>query len=165
MLIIKKDFNAAHPDFGYPGSSPEQVKLLEDHVEDLEQRLEEAKSNYEILDVARGHDYRIRTGAARRTAGWSSASLCQAPLPAAAAGSVERAERRLATAVRDSACAVYERTPRSAPRPPASESRVSGRQALSKAWKWFPRPLKSRTRCCPCNHAAHGGAQPFPRSS
>ncbi|KAH8020909.1 hypothetical protein HPB51_008736 [Rhipicephalus microplus] len=53
----------------------------------------------------------------RRAAVCSSASLCQAPLPAAAAGSVvwvwlaaaigsiERAERSLATAVRDFACA------------------------------------------------------------
>ncbi|KAH7964048.1 hypothetical protein HPB51_027710 [Rhipicephalus microplus] len=71
----------------------------------------------ESLELAKGHGYRIRPGAARRAAGCSSASLCQAPLPAAAAGSVvqvwlaaatgsiQRAERRLATAVRDFACA------------------------------------------------------------
>ncbi|KAH8009986.1 hypothetical protein HPB51_023441 [Rhipicephalus microplus] len=57
----------------------------------------------EILDVAKGHGYCIRPGAARKAAGCSSALFCQASWPAAATGSVGRAKRRFAMAVRDSA--------------------------------------------------------------
>ncbi|KAH7955738.1 hypothetical protein HPB52_003421 [Rhipicephalus sanguineus] len=60
----------------------------------------------EIFDVARSHGYRIRPGTARKAAS-ASASSSQAP------SGVERAERRVASAVRDSASATLHAEPAS----------------------------------------------------
>ncbi|KAH7968147.1 hypothetical protein HPB52_006074 [Rhipicephalus sanguineus] len=60
----------------------------------------------EIFDVARSHGYRIRPGAARKAAS-TSASSSQAP------SGVDRAERRVASAVRDSASATLHAEPAS----------------------------------------------------
>ncbi|KAH7971989.1 hypothetical protein HPB52_004752 [Rhipicephalus sanguineus] len=60
----------------------------------------------EIFDVARSQGYRIRPGAARKAAS-TSASSSQAP------SGVDRAERRVASAVRDSASATLHAEPAS----------------------------------------------------
>ncbi|KAH7967560.1 hypothetical protein HPB52_000123 [Rhipicephalus sanguineus] len=60
----------------------------------------------EIFDVARSHGYRIRPGVARKAAS-TSASSSQAP------SGVDRAERRVASAVRDSASATLHAEPAS----------------------------------------------------
>ncbi|KAH7986802.1 hypothetical protein HPB52_024721 [Rhipicephalus sanguineus] len=60
----------------------------------------------EIFDVARSHGYRIRPGAARKAAS-TSAPSSQAP------SGVDRAERRVASAVRDSASATLHAEPAS----------------------------------------------------
>ncbi|KAL3193477.1 hypothetical protein MRX96_016831 [Rhipicephalus microplus] len=97
----------------------------------------------DILGVARGHGYRIRPGAARRVAGCNRLRSARLRCRLRRAGIAGSVKRRFATVVRDSACASEDSADGAAT---TGVREPSGRQALSRAWRWLPRLLKSPTK-------------------
>ncbi|XP_075735680.1 uncharacterized protein LOC119162363 [Rhipicephalus microplus] len=108
-----------------------------------EEQYGEKEHLQDILGVARGHSYRIRPGAARRVAGCNRLRSARLRCRLRRAGIAGSVKRRFATVVRDSACASEDSADGAAT---TGVREPSGRQALSRAWRWLPRLLKSPTK-------------------